>query len=202
MIIDFLLNPNIVFLLLVFGLLAILIEIIDLALGIIGVFGVIALSLGIYGILNLEVNGAGLLFILGGLICFVLEHRTRKRLIFTLSGLALFILGSLIMFNTTSVEQVSVPLVVTASTGMAAIFYWVSLTFSHTDQHIEVGMDTLVGRTGEARTDIDPQGTVQVAGELWTAECDTGFLAAGEGIIVIRTEGIRLFVRRNSAHES
>lgn len=85
---------------------------------------------------------------------------------------------------------------------MAAIFYWVSLTFSHTDQHIEVGMDTLVGRTGEARTDIDPQGTVQVAGELWTAECDTGFLAAGEGIIVIRTEGIRLVVRRNSADES
>ena len=202
MITDFLQNPNIVFLLLVFGLLAILIEIIDLALGIIGVFGVIALSLGVYGLLNLEVNGVGLLFIIGALICFVLEHRIQKRLIFTLTGLVLFILGSLIMFNTTSAEHVSIPLVVTASTLMAAIFYWVSITFSHADQPIEVGMDTLVGRTGEARTDLDPQGTVQVAGELWTAVCDTGFLATGDGIIVVRTEGIRLVVRRNSTHES
>jgi membrane-bound serine protease (ClpP class) len=199
---DFLLNPNIIFLLLVFGLLAILIEIIDLALGIIGVFGVIALALGVAGLLNLEVNSAGLLFIIGAIVCFGLEHRTRKRIIFTLIGLGFFILGTLIMFNTTSAEHVSIPLVVTASTGMAAIFYWVSFTFSHTGQPIEVGMDTLVGRTGEARTDIDPQGTVQVAGELWTAVCDKGFLAAGEGIIVVRTEGIRLVVRRNSAQES
>ncbi len=179
-----------------------MVEIIDLALGIIGVFGVIAFSLGVYGLLNLEVNSVGILFISGALICFALEHRTRKRIIFTLIGLVLFILGSLIVFNTTSANQVSIPLVVTASTGMAAIFYWVSFTFSHTDQPIEVGMDTLVGRTGEARTDIDPQGTVQVAGELWTAVCDTGFLAAGEGIIVVRTEGIRLVVRRNSAQKS
>lgn len=202
MITEYLLNPNIIFLLLVFGLLAILIEFIDLALGIIGLFGVIALALGVYGLLNLDVNSAGLLFIIGALVCFLLEHLTQRRLIFTLIGLVLFVSGSLIMFNTISAEQVSIPLVVTASSGMAALFYWVSFTFSHTDQPIEVGMDTLIGRTGTAQTDIDPQGSVQVAGELWTAICNTGFLAAGEPIIVVQTEGIRLVVRRNSARES
>ncbi len=193
---EFLFNPNIVFLLLVFGLLAIWIEIIDLALGIIGVFGVIALSLGVYGLLNIEVDSAGLLFIIGALICFALVHRTRKRIILTAIGLVLFILGSIILFNTPSAEQVSIPLVVAASVGMAAIFYGFSIAFSHTTQPVEVGIDTLVGRTGVARTDIDPEGIAQVAGELWTAVCEAGYLAAGEGIIVVRTEGIRLIVRR------
>jgi membrane-bound serine protease (ClpP class) len=51
---------------------------------------------------------------------------------------------------------------------------------------------------GVARTDLNPNGSVQVGGELWTAELEEGspMLYAGDRIKVIRVEGLRLIVRQ------
>jgi membrane-bound serine protease (ClpP class) len=62
---------------------------------------------------------------------------------------------------------------------------------------VSVGREALIGRIGEARTDLAPNGMVQVAGELWSAglESDTGSLASGTRVEVVGVEGIHLLVR-------
>jgi membrane-bound serine protease (ClpP class) len=62
-----------------------------------------------------------------------------------------------------------------------------------------VGQEWLIGQVGEARTDLNPQGTVFVAGSWWTAEAVDGEVKAGEPIEVVGVQGLRLKVRRKTA---
>jgi membrane-bound serine protease (ClpP class) len=117
------------------------------------------------------------------------------------TGVASFIAGALVLFNspgTPTFQRVSVPLVVGLGVLTAAGFF-VMLTFvvrAHR-RPVEVGREALVGRTGEARSALAPAGTVQVAGELWSAEVEAGAptIAAGERVEVVRVQGLRLVVR-------
>jgi membrane-bound serine protease (ClpP class) len=54
------------------------------------------------------------------------------------------------------------------------------------------------GRVGIARSDLTPKGSVQVGGELWSAqlEQEDGRLYAGTRVEVIRVDGLRLIVRK------
>jgi membrane protein implicated in regulation of membrane protease activity len=49
-----------------------------------------------------------------------------------------------------------------------------------------------------ARTDLSPKGSVQVGGELWTAELEKedSVLYAGTRVEVIKVDGLRLIVRK------
>jgi membrane-bound ClpP family serine protease len=58
-------------------------------------------------------------------------------------------------------------------------------------------LDTLVGSVGEARTKIADEGSVMVAGELWSAKSDK-VIAAGSKIRVLRRDGFVLVVEKNS----
>jgi membrane-bound serine protease (ClpP class) len=60
------------------------------------------------------------------------------------------------------------------------------------------GAELLVGRQGVVRSSLDPEGTVWVAGELWTAVPDDAPLVQGERVEVVAVEGLRLRVRRSS----
>jgi membrane-bound serine protease (ClpP class) len=62
-----------------------------------------------------------------------------------------------------------------------------------------VGQEWLIGQVGEARTDLNPQGTVFVAGSWWTAEAVDGEVKAGEPIEVVGVQGLHLKVRRKTA---
>jgi membrane-bound serine protease (ClpP class) len=75
----------------------------------------------------------------------------------------------------------------------------------HTSQEIDkgyVGVDTsishLVGRTGEAVTDLRPAGTVMIDGELYDARATEGFIEKGEIVKAIKYQYGQLNVRRVS----
>jgi membrane-bound ClpP family serine protease len=55
----------------------------------------------------------------------------------------------------------------------------------------------LVGQTGEAKTRIQSEGTVQVAGELWSARSETQ-IAEGDMVRVIKREGFTLVVEKTN----
>jgi membrane-bound serine protease (ClpP class) len=61
-----------------------------------------------------------------------------------------------------------------------------------------MGKPAMVGRTGIVSKTIDPVGSVQFQGELWTAELAEGFdpLPEGTRVEVVKVEGLRLKVRR------
>ena len=194
-------NPNIVFLLLSVGVQAILIEISSPGGWIAGFIGVVCLALGTYGLGVLPVNWFGLIFVLTSFVLFILEIKAPTHGALTVAGLASFVIGFLVLFNsptTPSFWRVSVPLVV--GTGVAiAIGFLLILSFVIRAQikPVEVGAMSLVGRTAEVRSDLSPGGTVQVGGELWSAtlENEEDEIASGEKVDIVGVEGIRLRVR-------
>ena len=54
----------------------------------------------------------------------------------------------------------------------------------------------LIGETGVAVDDIDPDGYVRIGGELWQARSRRAPIGKGEPIRVIASEGIRLIVEK------
>jgi membrane-bound serine protease (ClpP class) len=120
---------------------------------------------------------------------------------FTAAGLVSFVIGALVLFNspgTPAVDRVSVPLVVAVGL-ISAVLFSIVVSFAVRAQRspVSTGREALIGRIGEARTDLAPNGMVQVAGELWSAglEGEAGNLPSGSRVEVVAVEGIRLRVR-------
>jgi membrane-bound serine protease (ClpP class) len=194
-------NPNVTFLLLTVGVQAILIEISAPGGWVAGFIGVVCLALGTYGLGILPVNWFGLVFLITSFVLFALDIKAPTHGALTAAGLASFIVGSLVLFNspgTPSFQRVSIPLVVGVGIATGAFFLAV-LTFALRAQRrpVEVGAEALVGRIGETRTALTPQGMIHVAGELWSAVIEPGAseLKIGEPVEVIGIEGLRLRVR-------
>jgi len=63
---------------------------------------------------------------------------------------------------------------------------------------IRTGEESMSGRIGTARTDLSPKGSVQVGGELWSAELedDRERVPMGSRVQVVRVEGLRIIVRK------
>lgn len=194
-------NPNIVFLLLALGIQAVLIEISSPGGWVAGFIGVASLALGAYGLGILPVNWFGLIFLVTAFVLFVLDVKAPTHGALTAAGLISFVIGALVLFNspgTPAVDRVSVPLVVAVGL-MSAVLFSVVVSFAIRAQRrpISVGREALIGRIGEVRTDLAPQGMVQVAGELWSAELEgqRGSLPTGTRVEVVAVEGIHLLVR-------
>lgn len=56
-----------------------------------------------------------------------------------------------------------------------------------------VGIETLVGKSGIASTDLWPEGQIRIAGEIWRARCDGG-CDAGTRVVVREIDGLTLLV--------
>jgi membrane-bound serine protease (ClpP class) len=197
-------NPNIVFLLLSVGVQAILIELSSPGGWVAGFVGITCLAFGAYGLGVLPVNWFGLAFVLIAFVLFILDVKAPTHGALTAAGVGSFIVGALVLFNspgTPDFQRVSVPLVVGTGVVTAALFF-VVVTFAIRAQRrrVATGVEALVGRAGEARSDLDPSGMVQVAGELWSADAAPGAspIARGARIEVVGIEGLRLVVRRRS----
>src|SRR5690606_3189278 len=93
---------------------------------------------------------------------------------------------------------VSIPLVIGASI-FTGVMFLLFLIFALRAQQapIQTGQESLVGRTGLARTDLNPGGIVQVGGESWTARLCEGHppIPRGQRVEVVEVRGLRLIVR-------
>ncbi|MFX1475783.1 MAG: NfeD family protein, partial [Promethearchaeota archaeon] len=59
----------------------------------------------------------------------------------------------------------------------------------------ELEAERVVGKPGVAETNLDPEGRVRALGESWSAIAEEPPIKAGESVVVVRLEGIRLVVR-------
>ena len=199
---DILVNPNIVFLLVTIGVQAILIELSSPGGWAAGFTGLTCLALAAYGLGVLPVNWFGAVFILASFVLFVLDVKAPTHGALTAAGIGAFILGALVLFNSPGVPQfqrVSVPLVIGVGIVTGLLFALV-VGFAIRAQKvpIRVGMESLVHKTGVARTDINPTGQLQAGSELWTAELAEGAapISAGEEVEIVEVKGVRLKVRK------
>jgi membrane-bound serine protease (ClpP class) len=203
----FLTDPNIVFLLLTIGVQAIIIEISSPGGWVAGFIGIVCLALATYGMGILSVNWFGLIFLTMAFVLFVLDIKAPTHGALTAAGVGSLIVGALVLFNspgTPPFERVSVPLVIVSSL-LSAIFFFTILTFALRAQKapIRTGQESLIGRTGTVRSDLKPHGTVQISGELWSAELVAGEAHAlkGSRVVVVALDGNRLKVKNPSGSQ-
>ena len=197
-VLDFLTNPNVVFVLLALGAQALLIELSNPGRWVAGVIGAVSLSLAFYGLGVLPVNWFGLIFIGLAFVLFILEVHATAHGALAATGTASLVVGALVLFNSPGSPdffRVSVPLVVATSLVIALMFV-VLLTFALQAQRrpAAVGIENLIGREGEMRS---PE-SIQVAGELWSAvPADSGDikLEPGQRVVVAAVRGLKLLVR-------
>jgi len=197
-----LVDPNFVFLLLSIGVQAILIELSSPGGWVAGFIGAVCLALAAYGLGVLPVNWFGILFILIAFVLFIVDIKAPTHGGLTAAGIASFIVGALVLFNsarTPSFQRVSVPLVVAVAV-ITGILFSIIVGFALRAQKrpVLIGQESLGGRTGIAVTDIAPTGQVQAHSELWSAELVPGSekVRKGERVEVVSVEGLRLRVRK------
>ncbi len=195
-------DPNIVFLLITIGVQAIIIEISSPGGWVAGFIGVVCLGLATYGLGILPVNWFGLLFIATSFVLFILDIKAPTHGGLTAAGIGSLIAGALVLFNTPvtpSFQHVSVPLVVGTSVVSGAIFFGIMMIAVRAQKvPVRTGEESMSGRFGIARSSLNPKGSVQVGGELWTAVLEDGAtkLPVGTRVEVVRVDGLRLVVRK------
>ena len=198
----FLTDPNIAFLLLAIGVQAILIEISSPGGWVAGFIGVVCLTLAVYGMGVLPVNWFGIIFLLTAFVLFILDIKAPTHGALTTAGVASFIIGALVLFNSPGVPQfqrVSVPLVV-ATGFVIGLLFMVILVYALRALKVPVhaGIEALIGRMGTARTAVEGHGgQVQLGSELWSAEPVEGeSIGKGDRVEVVEVKGLRLKVRK------
>jgi membrane-bound serine protease (ClpP class) len=195
-------NPNIAFILLAIGVQAILIEISSPGGWIAGFIGAVCLLLATYGLGMLPVNWFGFLFLAVAFVLFILELQTPTAGALTAAGVASFIIGALVLFNSPNVPQfqrVSIPLVVATGASLGLIFFViVGYALRAQRRPASMGRDTLLGQVGTVSTPLEPVGTVQLGSELWTAVLESGeeTLKRGAQVQVTGTDGLRVRVKK------
>jgi membrane-bound serine protease (ClpP class) len=75
---------------------------------------------------------------------------------------------------------------------------------AHREQPVRTGSEELVGSSAEARTALDPNGQVAVAGAIWRARLtgDGARLQPGDRVTVEAVDGLTLMVRPESPTET
>lgn len=202
-ILGFLINPNVVFLLLTIGVQALLIELSSPGGWVAGFIGLVCLLLAVYGLGVLPVNWFGLIFLLLSFILFIVDIKAPTHGALTAAGIGSFIAGALILFNSVRIPglpRISIPLVIGTGLFMALSFsIIISIAVKALRAPVKTGKESLIGLRGSVRSVMNPRGTVQVAGELWSAELvdpTQGPLPSFTPIEVVEIDGVRLKVRR------
>jgi len=191
---DFLVDPNLIALMLSIGLIGIVVELWNPGLIFPGTVGAISLILGLYGLQVLPVSLAGLLLMLLAAGFFVADAFLPTHGAATAAGAILFVLGALMLFDPAGdAYQVSLPVAV-AIAGTLALLLGFALTrvLRAARNPVAVGTQGLVGDEGVVRR----EGLVQVNGELWQAHTEDGSpLVPGDHVKVERVEeGLQLVV--------
>ena len=189
-------NPNIAFLLLTLGALALLLEVLHPSF-FAGIFGVIALVFAYFALGSLEANWAGAALVVFGVLLLGSDLFIDGHGILSAGGVVALALGGLILFNgSDSGVEVSRWLVV-GMTLIAALIVLVVITAIVKARRMSrlKGTGSIVGAKGQARSNLDPDGMVRVLGETWYAHAEGRPIADGEDVVVTVTTGLSLTVR-------
>ena len=195
-ILDFLVDPNLIVLLMSIGLLGITIEILNPGLILPGTVGAISLILGFFGLQVLPISWAGLLLMLLALGFFVAEAFVASHGALALAGAASFVLGALLLFDPAGdIYDVSIWVALAIALTLALVIGGaMAKVWQVRRTRPQTGEEELVGSVGVVRRRLAPDGHVFVHGELWQARTADGPLEPGDPVRVDRIDGLRLEV--------
>ena len=207
-------DPNIAFILFAIGFYGLLFELIHPNF-VTGIIGGLALILAFIGSGSLPLNVAGVLLLGLAVLLLFLEATVPSHGLLTVAGVVCFVLGAATFYTAPGPGlpsvQVSWP-IVGVMAGLGVVFAVVVLRAAVTSRRqraepLSPGLSFTgtgtVGVVGEVRRTLDPEGSVFVAGEEWTAR---SLLASpiprGTHIRVVAQDGLILIVEPLAADRS
>jgi membrane-bound serine protease (ClpP class) len=196
-ILDFLLDPNIAFLVLAVGALALYAEFNHPGAVLPGVVGVVFILLALFALNLLPTRYAAFTLIMAAFLMFALEAKFATHGVLGIAGIALMTIGGLLLVDGPIPEmrvKLWTALAVSVPLGAITVFL-MSIALKARRNKVVTGKQGMIGSVGEARTDIDLEGKVFVQGELWNAHASAR-VQMGEPVIVRKIEGLELEVEK------
>ena len=188
-------HPTIAYGLLLIGIYGLLLEGYNPGAVLPGVVGALSLLLGLYGLQLLAVNYAGLALMALGIGLIVTEFFMPAFGSLGVGGLAAFVIGSIILFDTHGAGAgVALPLIVgIAVAGGLVIFAIAWLALRARRRPLSAGVETMIGAFVEAVNDCQDRCVVRYGGELWNARTSTP-LHAGQRARIVKVAQMTLWV--------
>jgi membrane-bound serine protease (ClpP class) len=194
-ILDALMEPDLAFLLLAIGALALYVEFNHPGAVIPGTVGVVLILVAAFALNLLPTRFAALGLILGAFVLFAAEAKFVSHGVLTAGGIVLLTLGGLLLVDAPIPEMrvhLATALAVSVPLGIITAFL-MSIALKARRNKVVTGEQGLVGETGVAQTALSPQGKVFVHGELWDAIAPSP-VPIGQLVVVRRIDGLTLQV--------
>jgi membrane-bound serine protease (ClpP class) len=194
-ILAYLMDPNVAFILLAIGALALYAEFNHPGAVVPGVVGLIFILLAIFALNLLPTRFAALILIVVSFGLFALEAKFATHGVLTIGGIVTLTLGGLLLVDA-PIPQMQVhmwtALAVSIPLGVITAFL-MTIALRARQNKVVTGIQGLVGEIGVARTPLSPQGKVFVHGELWDAVASAN-IASGRTVVVRQVDGLQLQV--------
>ncbi len=198
-IIQFVSDPQIAYLLISGGIMAIFFEIITPGGFMLGTAGGVMLVLGSIGLKMLPFNWAGIVLIIAGIILMIIDLTAGTSGVLTLLGLPVFCLGGVFLFRAPGGEllQVSMSVIVGIAVALGICFAFMAyLILKGFRRKVSTGQSGMIGLNVEIISDLSEKnfGQVSCHGEIWRARTESGNLAAGSSGTVKAVDGMTLII--------
>jgi membrane-bound serine protease (ClpP class) len=195
LVLGYLMDPNMAFILLAIGALALYAEFNHPGAVIPGTVGIVFILIAAFALNLLPTRFAALGLILAAFALFAAEAKFASHGVLTVGGIALLTLGGLLLVDSPIPEMrvhLLTALAVSIPLGLITAFL-MTLALKARRNKVVTGVEGLVGETGIVQTALAPRGKIFVHGELWDAVSSSD-LAAGQSVVVRRVDGLLLQV--------
>jgi membrane-bound serine protease (ClpP class) len=186
-------SPAVAYLLFVIGLALLLFELYTAGVGVAGVVGAGSVLLGCYGLAALPTRPAAVALLLFAMFGYGVDIQAGVPRVWTGIATVSFMLGSLVLYDGLSVSWITLLVAFVGMTlaMLAGMPTMVRTRFSTPT----IGREWMIGEMGEARTDVNPDGVVEVRHAPWRARTNRATpIREHEPIRVVAIDGLVLEV--------
>jgi membrane-bound serine protease (ClpP class) len=201
-ILSYIMDPNVAFILLAIGALALYAEFNHPGAVIPGTVGVVFILLAIFALNLLPTRFAAVVLILASFVLFALEAKFATHGVLAIGGITTLVIGGLLLVDAPIPEMrvnLATALAVSIPLGAITVFL-MSIALRARRNKVVTGAEGLVGEVAIAQTALVPAGKVFVHGELWDAVA-SGNVPAGEKVVVRKVNGLQLQVERTRSEQ-
>jgi membrane-bound serine protease (ClpP class) len=192
---SWIMDPNVAFVLMSLGMLALWAEFNHPGAILPGVVGLIAILLAVFALNLLPTRYAAFVLIAAAFALFALEAKFTSYGVLGAGGVVCMVFGALLLVDGPIPEMrvhLVTALAVSIPLGVIAVFLMTLVLKAHKNR-VTTGTEAMVGEIGVARTSLGPHGQVFVHGELWNATAQRE-IPQGARVRVRAVDGLRVLV--------
>ena len=192
-------DPNVAYVLLVVGLIVAILALFAPGTGVLEIGALFMLFLAGYGVVQQAqhnlVNNWALIVLILGVFPFLLALRKSRQYIFLALALLALVVGSVFLMRNSSGGPAVNPVLAILGSVLSTVFLWFvgRRIIEASGRPVTHDLDRLVGMVGQAHTNLNPDGSVYVGSEEWSAHSDI-FVPKDSHVRVVKRDGLILTV--------